>query len=131
MACLALLLRKFHLHFIPAQIAATYLAMTANFFLNNLITYRDRSLRGIHLLSGVASYWLACSFGAWANVIFAHALLLSGWSWYFAGLTGIILSSVWNYSISSLFTWQMPRARRGARGVEPIPVLQGDAELFR
>jgi dolichol-phosphate mannosyltransferase len=131
MACLALLLRKFHLHFIPAQIAATYLAMTANFFLNNLITYRDRSLRGIHLLSGVASYWVACSFGAWANVIFAHALLLSGLSWYFAGLTGIILSSVWNYSISNLFTWQMPRARRGAHGVEPIQVFQGDAELFR
>jgi dolichol-phosphate mannosyltransferase len=130
MACLALLLARFHLHFIPAQIAATYVAMTENFFLNNLITYRDRSLRGIHLLSGMASFWVACSFGAWANVIFSHALLLSGRSWYFAGLTGIILSSVWNYSISNLFTWQMPRPRREVRGAEPIQVLQGDAELY-
>jgi dolichol-phosphate mannosyltransferase len=129
-ACLALLLGRFHLHFIPAQIAATYVAMTENFFLNNLITYRDRSLRGIHLLSGMASFWVACSFGAWANVIFAHALLLSGRSWYLAGLTGIILSSVWNYSISNLFTWQMPRPRREVRGAEPLQVLQGDAELY-
>ncbi len=131
LACLALLLGRFHLHFIPAQIAATYAAMTENFFLNNLITYRDRSLRGIHLLSGVASFWVACSFGAWADVILAHALLLSGRPWYVAGLTGIIVSSVWNYSISNLFTWQMRRPRREVRGVEPIQVFPGDAELYR
>ena len=65
----------FHWHFIAAQIAATYVAMTENFFLNNLVTWRDRSLRGMRLVSGLASFWLACSFGAWANVIFARALL--------------------------------------------------------
>jgi hypothetical protein len=29
--------------------------------------------------------------------------------WYVAGIAGIILSSVWNYSVSNLFTWKMPR----------------------
>ena len=131
LACLAALLRGFHVPFLTAQIVATYAAMTENFFMNNLITYRDRSLRGIRLVSGVASFWMACSFGAWANVIFAHALLLAGRPWYFAGMAGIILSSVWNYSISNLFTWQMPRPRRETYALEPLPVFHKDAEMYR
>jgi dolichol-phosphate mannosyltransferase len=108
--CLSLLMFGFHWHFLAAQIAATYIAMTENFFLNNLVTWRDRSLRGVRLVSGMASFWLACSFGAWANVIFARSLLQSGAKWYLAGIAGIILSSVWNYSISNLFTWSKPRS---------------------
>jgi dolichol-phosphate mannosyltransferase len=113
-ACLTLLLYGLHLHFFAAQVTATYVAMTENFFLNNLITYRDRSLRGARLFYGLFSFWLACSFGAWANVIFARSLLQSGMAWYFAGLAGITISSVWNYSISNLFTWQMPQKPRAA-----------------
>ena len=105
---LALLLSELHFKFCTAQLVATLVAMTENFFLNNLITYRDRKLRGLRLVSGLISFWIACSFGAWANVVFAHALLESGSRWYLAGLAGIVLSSVWNYSISNLFTWQMP-----------------------
>jgi dolichol-phosphate mannosyltransferase len=126
LACLALLMRGFHLHFLTAQIAATFVAMTENFFLNNLITYRDRSLRGVHLLAGMVSFWLACSFGAWANVVFARALLKSGMVWYCAGLAGTILSSVWNYSISNLFTWQMPQREVGM--TDQVEVLSGNME---
>ncbi|HEY0308204.1 MAG TPA: glycosyltransferase family 2 protein [Acidobacteriaceae bacterium] len=110
--CLGLLYHVLHLPFLTAQAIATVIAMTENFFLNNLITFRDRSLRGLRLISGLASFWLACSFGAWANVIFARALLQSGAVWYLAGLAGIIIGSVWNYSISNLFTWQMPHRHR-------------------
>jgi dolichol-phosphate mannosyltransferase len=131
LACLALLLRGFHLHFLTAQVIATFVAMTENFFLNNLITYRDRSLRGGRLLSGVASFWLACSFGAWANVIFARALLQSGIAWYFAGLAGVLLSSVWNYSISNLFTWQMPQPKRAGDVSERVEASPAELELFR
>ena len=112
LACLAIMLYRFHMNFFLAQAVSTVVAMTVNFFINNLVTYRDRSLRGIHLVSGLASFWVACSFGTWANVLFAHALLVAGRPWYFAGLAGIILSSVWNYSISNLFTWQMPQLRQ-------------------
>jgi dolichol-phosphate mannosyltransferase len=112
LACLALFLFGLHWHFLAAQVVATYVAMTENFFLNNLVTWRDRSLRGVRLISGLASFWVACSFGAWANVIFARALLQSGAHWYWAGIAGIVLSSVWNYSISNLFTWQMPHPDR-------------------
>jgi dolichol-phosphate mannosyltransferase len=88
--------------------------MTENFFLNNLVTWRDQTLRGTRLISGLASFWVACSFGAWANVLFARSLLQSGVPWYLAGVAGIILSSVWNYSISNLFTWQSRHPRRFA-----------------
>ena len=120
LACLAILTYGFHCRFIEAQIIATYLAMTENFFLNNLITWRDRKLKGMMLLSGMASFWLACSFGAWANAIFARALYQSGAPWYLAGVAGITLSSIWNYCISNLFTWQRPQGtERLQQAVEP------------
>ena len=104
--CLSLLLFDLHWSFLSAQITATYIAMTANFFLNNLITWRDRSLRGVRLIFGLVTFCVACSFGAWANAIFARALFQTGIRWYLAGIAGIVISSVWNYSMSNLFTWQ-------------------------
>ncbi len=103
---MATLLFGLHQRFFVAQIVATYVAMTENFFLNNLITWRDRSLRRLGLVSGLASFWLVCSFGAWADVYFARTLLQSGIRWYLAATAGIVLSAVWNYSMANLFTWQ-------------------------
>ena len=103
-----------HWRFLPAQAVATYAAMTENFFLNNLITWRDRSLRGLRLLTGLASFWLVCSFGAWANILFARALLQEGAAWYLAAVAGIVLSSVWNFSMVNMFTWQTPRDESSA-----------------
>jgi dolichol-phosphate mannosyltransferase len=128
LTCLAVLMFGFHWHFIGAQIAATYVAMTENFFFNNLFTWRDRKLRGMMLVSGMASFWLACSFGAWANVIFARALFQSGARWYLAGIAGIILSSVWNYSIANLFTWQKPHPVRTPTEMES-PVYDEDLSV--
>lgn len=128
LACLTILIGVFHRDFVFAQICATLTAMTVNFFLNNAITYRDRMLHGVRLVSGLLSFYVACSFGAWANVIFARSLLYSGARWYFAGLAGVVVSSVWNYSITNLFTWQMPRSRTPVQsqrekvsGLEIIP----------
>ena len=122
--CLGLLLRGLHWSFNEAQSVAAFVAMTENFFVNNLITYRDRSLHGARLVTGLMSFWLACSFGAWANVSFARSLLQSGMPWIAAGAAGIVLGSVWNYTVSSLFTWQTPRGSgdvRAAGRVEPEP----------
>ncbi len=123
---LTTLLYGVHENFFVAQALATYVAMTGNFFINNMVTYRDRSLRGGRLVTGLASFWIACSFGAWANVTFAHVLLVEGHPWYLAGLAGIIISSVWNYSISNLFTWQ--KKRDDSFVIEPIEadLLQTD-----
>jgi dolichol-phosphate mannosyltransferase len=130
LACLALLIRVFHWQFVSAQIASTYVAMTENFFLNNLVTWRDCSLRGMRLITGLFSFWLACSFGAWANVIFARSLFEDGSRWYLAGIAGIILSSVWNYSVSNLFVWQAPK--RAVSEVEaPLEDPAFDSNVYR
>lgn len=105
LASLLVLTRVGRLHFIPAHVVATFIAMTENFFLNNLITFRDRRLRGLRMIPGAVRFVLVCSFGAWANIVFTRALWQSGAQWYLAGFAGIVLGSVWNLSISSLFTW--------------------------
>ncbi len=111
LACLDLLVTWQHEPFFQAQILATYLAMTANFFFNNAITYRDRSLHGMRLLRGLFSFWVVCSFGAWASVVVARGLFSAGAAWWIAGVAGLALSSGWNYSMSSLFTWNAPKRR--------------------
>ncbi|MCU1323724.1 MAG: glycosyl transferase [Acidobacteriaceae bacterium] len=106
---LLILTQIFHIHFVAAQAIATFIAMTENFFLNNLITFRDRRLRGAEIVPGAVRFVLTCSFGAWANVVFARALWQSGAEWCLAGFAGIVLGSVWNLSISSLITWETQR----------------------
>jgi dolichol-phosphate mannosyltransferase len=128
LACLAAMLYGFHFGFVASQTAATFVAMTENFFLNNLITYRDQRLHGMSMVSGLVSFWLACSFGAWANVSFAHSLLNLGLPWYGAGLGGVVLSSVWNYSVSNLFTWKRLQPRREGAAREEIEIFSGEVE---
>lgn len=90
--------------FAVAQGIATVVAMTGNFLLNNLFTYRDRRLRGWRIFSGLASFYAVCGAGAAANVgIAAH--IAGGHSWWLAGLAGAAVSVVWNYAMSSIFTW--------------------------
>jgi dolichol-phosphate mannosyltransferase len=97
-----------HVSFATAQAAATVVAMTFNFLLNNLFTYRDRRLRGWRLLTGLGSFYAVCGLGAAANVgIAAH--IAGGHSWWLAGLAGAAVSAVWNYVMSSIFTWSTPR----------------------
>src|SRR6266852_5184012 len=54
--------------FAIAQTAATLVAMTGNFLLNNLFTYRDRRLRGRRLWTGLISFYAVCGAGPAANV---------------------------------------------------------------
>jgi dolichol-phosphate mannosyltransferase len=97
-----------------AQAVATLVAMTFNFLLNNLFTYRDRRLRGWRLLSGLGSFYAVCGLGAAANVgIAAH--IAGGHSWWFAGLAGAAVSAVWNYAMSSIFTWSARPHRVGSK----------------
>jgi dolichol-phosphate mannosyltransferase len=104
--CLAFLFRIEHVGFNASQVMATFAAMTANFFLNNLITYYDRRLRGGRLWAALATLWIACSFGVLANVSSAHSLLRLHMPWYLAGLAGAAVSSVWNYAANHILTWR-------------------------
>ena len=96
--------------FAIAQTAATLVAMTGNFLLNNLFTYRDRRLRGRRLWTGLISFYAVCGVGTVANVGVAAHLVYGHTSWWLAGLAGAAVSVVWNYAMSSIFTWSPRRA---------------------
>ena len=56
------------------------------------------------------SFILACSVGATANVgIAAYLFRAEGAAWPMAALAGILVGSVWNYSVTSVYTWRTPK----------------------
>jgi dolichol-phosphate mannosyltransferase len=95
--------------FAVGQSAAAMVAMTFNFFVNNAFTYRDRQLRGWGLLRGWVSFTLACSLGAVANVGIAtyafETQLVGQTAWVLSAVSGIIVGAVWNYAVTSVYTW--------------------------
>jgi len=97
--------------FSNAQAAATIVAMIFNFWLNNLLTYRDRRLRGAKWFTGLLSFMAACGLGAVANVGIASYLFASHTQWVVAALAGIAVGAVWNYAITQLYTWGQDRSR--------------------
>jgi dolichol-phosphate mannosyltransferase len=92
--------------FVIAQLLATAVAMTSNFFLNNAITHRDRRLRGAAQLRGLAFFYLVCGFGVVANVGLASVLFLQQPIWWVAALAGALVGTVWNYAISASLVWR-------------------------
>jgi dolichol-phosphate mannosyltransferase len=100
--------------FVPAQAGATVVAMTFNFLLNNVVTFRDRRLRGWSMVRGLLGFYVACSLGALANVSLAKLLNGNGFPLFVAGACGMIISSVWNYGVNTIFTWR--RARQATAG---------------
>lgn len=93
--------------FLLGQILATIAAMTFNFFLNNALTYRDRRLKGWRqMLDGWVSFCVVCSVGAVANVGVAGFLHdVRDGAWATSALVGVLIGAVWNYALSSKFTW--------------------------
>jgi len=92
--------------FVAAQLFATLVAMTSNFFLNNAITHRDRRLRGATLLRGLVYFYLVCGFGVVANVGLASVLFQQQPLWWLAALAGALVGTVWNYAISATLVWR-------------------------
>jgi dolichol-phosphate mannosyltransferase len=92
--------------FDPAQASAAVVAMTSNFFINNFFTYRDRRLRGLGLLRGLVTFYAICALGTVANVGIAGYIFARNEVWWLAGLAGVAVGSVWNYAVSSVFTWK-------------------------
>ena len=107
LAVLWLALNIAQLDFAVSQGLATGVAMVGNFTLNNVFTYSDRRLTGWGFLRGLVSFAVICSVGAAANVGVAAFLFgTQHSSWWFAGVAGAAMSSVWNYAVSSVVTWK-------------------------
>jgi dolichol-phosphate mannosyltransferase len=105
MAALAVSLAWLGLEFLASQSIATVAAMVFNFAVNNALTYRDQRLRGRRWWTGLASFIVACSVGAVANVGVANYLFLGKTQWAVAALAGIAVGAVWNYAITQIYTW--------------------------
>lgn len=106
LCALDLLLRVADTNFHTAQVTAVVTAMTANFFLNNAFTYRDRRLRGPAIIRGLATFYLVCGLGALANIGIAELVYATGHRWWIAGTAGAAVGALWNYVASSVFTWK-------------------------
>jgi dolichol-phosphate mannosyltransferase len=109
MAILTALFRWEHAPFVVGQAGATVVALVNNFALNNILTYGDRRLRGWGLLRGWISFMVICGVGAFANVTIASYLFRNHTDWVLSALCGILVSAVWSYSITSMYTWKAPQ----------------------
>jgi dolichol-phosphate mannosyltransferase len=94
------------LDFAAAQGLATVVAMTSNFVINNVLTYRDKRLRGMKFAVGLLSFYAICSVGAVANVGVAATAFRWHYVWWVSGIAGACVSVVWNYAVTSIFTWR-------------------------
>ena len=104
-----LLLSFGNVQFLTAQAITTFVAMTANFFLNNSMTYRDRRLRGRRLWIGLVTFYVACFVGAVVNLRVAQFIKDAGSSSYLAAACGLSVGAVWNYAVTSIITWRQAR----------------------
>ena len=106
LAILGTLLKYAGVVFYIGQTVAAVVAMTFNFTVNNLFTYRDKRLKGLTFAKGLAGFLAVCAIGAFVNVRIADFLFEHSIPWWAAGLLGAIVGSVWNYAVSSSLVWK-------------------------
>jgi dolichol-phosphate mannosyltransferase len=103
---LSITFKTLALPFWHSQAIATFIAMTSNFLLNNILTYRDLRLRGWKLIRGWLSFTAVCGIGAVANVGVAGFLYEKKVFWMASAIAGILVGTVWNYAVTKHLTWR-------------------------
>ena len=106
MATLQFALGVMALGFGAAQTVATVAAITWNFVLNNMFTYRDQRLAGWQFVSGLIRFQVICAVGAISNVGIATVIYRYDPQWWIAGFGGALMGAVWNYVVSAAFVWR-------------------------
>lgn len=89
-----------------AQVFSIIVAMTTNYLLNNYLTFQDKKHTGKAIFKGLISFYITCSLGALINLAVSTTSFDYGFSWWFAGLLGAISGAVWNFALSSTYTWR-------------------------
>ena len=110
MVVITLLLNFTTLGFPAGQSLAAVLTMVFNYAVNNVLTYRDQRRNGMSWVTGLFSFMAACGLGALANVTIATELFSRNVPWALAAFAGIFVGAVWNYAMTSRFTWGKTRA---------------------
>ncbi|WDS37708.1 glycosyltransferase [Pseudoxanthomonas sp.] len=88
-----------------AQLVAIWLAMSWNFALNNLLTFRDRRLHGVAALRGLLVFYAACLSGAILSEALGVGAAWIGAPWFVAGIGGALIAGVWNYHLAKRAAW--------------------------
>jgi len=102
---MTVLLLSTELRFSFSQALAGVTAMTSNYFINNVITYRDKRLAGWKLLTGYLRFCALCAIGLAASVAVGTVLQGHGVPRLLAGLAGAVSGAVWNYVSTYLGVW--------------------------
>jgi dolichol-phosphate mannosyltransferase len=105
LAVLRVLLIVSDMGFTAAESVATVVAMVSNFFLNNMLTYRDCRLVGWQAVRGLVSFMALCGLGALVNVAVARDVYHLTDMWLVAGIAGAAIGALLNYALTSIFTW--------------------------
>lgn len=92
--------------FLFSQSTAVVIAMTVNFFFNNVFTYSDRRLKGVKVLRGLGIFYLSCAGGAFIAVMISSYLFDQDIPAAIAGLLGAGVGAVWNYTLSTQYAWK-------------------------
>jgi len=102
---MSVLLLSTELRFAYAQALAGVTAMTSNYFINNVITYRDKRLSGWKLATGYLRFCALCAIGLAASVAVGSELSAHSVPRLLAGLAGAVSGAVWNYVSTYLGVW--------------------------
>ncbi len=92
--------------FPAAQTGAVLVSMASNFWLNNRLSFGDRSLRGSRFLTGMSRFAALCALGAVVNVVVADALHQAGLHRMISAIAGILVAAACNYVTVSRFVWR-------------------------
>jgi dolichol-phosphate mannosyltransferase len=88
-----------------AQFAASMVAMTSNYLINNEVTYRDRRRRGLKLALGYLKFCALCSIGLAANLAVFNMVYEHQPIWWLAGVAGAAFGALWNYVTTAAVVW--------------------------
>ncbi len=116
--------------FSHAQIAAIAIAMTWNFFVNNLVTFRDQRLKGAGIIMGLLGFYLACLPGAVLNWWLGIVLKEHHVPFVVAGTIPAFLIGILNYFLAKILSWRKPKkAEAGVGPQAKSPRKAGDVGL--
>lgn len=106
-----LLCLHFFLHFLrvdelAASVNSSSIAMLHNFIWNHQITWKEykQQSRWKRMMQ-FPQFALICSLGIAVTTLFTQSFLFLGWNIYAGQLTGIAVSTFWNFSANSKWTW--------------------------
>ena len=86
---------------------AVELSIVSNFYLNNMLTFRNQRFRGVlKVLRGLVMFNAICATGAVINHALALKLTQSGLAnIYFATMIGYAVATMWNYIVNTHVCW--------------------------